>query len=630
MLSGAFAGVRNIERLKKLATRSLSAQAATAPAESSSEFYSQEYTEELPRQSNTTTIAHALESKPANSFIGSLSSIHFASTYNPRRTTRDELKHEINRLLRTGQHRAVLKTFDAWTSSDSVEEFQNLLSHDEFSYIMGELVYYQKGLQNRRGVGALSSQDSIKSDSDSAESWEYQQTIRKIYSNLLFRGEGYIYSRSKRNSLGVTHYDLNVKDYENLIQLEVNNAKLDLASKWFQRFEQQYPDNSHYSRMTYKLWLLRFVVYAIASPSNWTVIPTAVNTVKKDPVRAAFKSRKHWLVLFNEFAQKQYLISGNTHFTFDKDAITTLIYSIANSREPHQIYSMVKELWGIDEKGRMVSGFKKHLPDDPRYPDIDILRALVISLVYNYQAVSSMIFVNAFQEHYGVDVIEGSKHFWNSLFKWAELTSRFCEDKALQYFLRKTKTKLVTPGQRGNFTIQEAQKSPDFDYEGFLTFINDLQTQRRRLMDELWKCYKMCNAGFSPRVFVSYFAVLKESTDDEKIYEYLTEVASQLHLHSLSKDSYNQSVSEGTMVVIRDIYEQALRSLIDMKGLAGDLDVISVIIRKWTLDGDMKNSLQKFVESREAAYERSMRMKNEKKEAEIQEDADEGLLGIMV
>lgn len=622
-----------MNRLKHIKTRSFCAQTATPTSDSSAELLTRSFTEERPRKCEVKTIAGHLESRPASCFTGLLSSTHFASTCRPNRQTSDELKQEFKRLLKAGQYHTILRTLETWTASTAVKSFKDLLSPEEFSYIMSELVLFHQGLQSKCALkGVLSSKAGLAADMNEAANC--RESIRRIYSNLLFDGdaEQHIYSKSKRNSLGETYYSLSMKDYENLIVLEINSGKLDLASKWFQRIEQRYPNDSHYLKMTYNLWLLRFHVYSGGVPNNWEVKPTGINSTKKDPKRSVFRSGTRWVELFDEFSRNQLMILGNLQFLFDKSTVMTVVNSIAHSRDLNQLYRVIEEIWGINSEGSLCKGFRKPKSDDPCFPDIDIVKTVVIALIYNNQPVGGMKIVNAFQEHYDVDLRRNSKHFWDQLFRWSELTTRYSEFMALQYFIRSTKADIDGKFFDKNrfYSLEQAQKSPDFDYEGYLTFIADLQNQRARLVKELWTCYKASGTGFYPRVYLTYLTVLEESKDEKKIYGFLSEVAQELHLHLMHRDSYNYALTRKKVNELRKIYRRAATSIIEMKGMAGELEAIDFVIQKWALDGDMKQSLERYASKNESRYQK---LKKEREEVDLRQqeaEEEEKFLGLMV
>lgn len=576
------------------------------------------------------TIGSTIGASRSASFIGGLSQTHFASFHKPVTSDASLVKQEISALLQAKRFDALLKVLGRWTSQRGAE-WQHTLTHSELSHILAKLVAYQVGLLTKAGAAKLVDSASMHTSSRLAHAHSVRQKIRQVYGNLVF-GEGgvsHVYAREHRGRLQ-SAVNLSVRDYENLITLEVNNGKLDLASKWFQRFEQQHPDGTHYRHMTHRLWLLRFQVYGGALPALWTVEATDLYEVELNPRRSRLCAEQGWLEIFNDFISHQALMLGNQNYVFERSVLSAMLYSIAYSRNVDQLTKIIELNWGISTRGSMAPRFEKPRAGDPLYPNIDILKTIVVSMVYNKEYVRSMAYMNGFQDHYGINLgHSSSKHFWDLIFRWCEIQTRFSEYRALQHFIQKTATTLLKPADATEVgvTLQEAQRSADFDYEGYLKFVGDLRNQRTKLIGELWKGYHECQPGFSVRVYRTQLLLLTEHFDESRCYDFLSALAKQYHLHYVSLESFNRSMVEGRLAQICQLYGKGMKLLINAKGSNGDLGLISVIIDKWALDKRMHHKLSEWAASQQErflqnAHERRVSM-------EQSEEDDDGFLGLM-
>lgn len=612
MIRGALGGARKTGRLRKDVIRSFTIQRACM-AENQPE--------------KPTSISSILDKAPSHTFLKLLSSSFPKPSVAPVKNTSDEVKAKLINLLHSDQYNLVLSALISWTETHTAEEFRELLSPNEFSYVMEKLVNRQARIYRAMGTENVIRDDYSPLSPLALEAKDFRNGIRRIYSNVIFGGDKsqHIYHKDKRASLGDVQYDLTVKDYENLIQLELQNCKMDLASKWYLRFEQRYPDKSHYLRMSYNMWLLRFYVYGNAESRNWKVDGTLTNRGRRDRKRSMFLAHAHWLEIFNDFAKNQHLLLGNSQFMFEKSSILAVIGAMSHSKDLPQITKLIQDIWGIDSKGRILTTHKRPAKDDPCAPDVDLLSMIVVSLIYNDQTVMGLVYLNAFQEHYGVELGKDSKQLWDKVFDWAEFLSRFSEERSLQYFLRTTESKV---GSKVNPSLSKAKASPNFDYEGFLTFLADLQNHRTRLIDELWGCYKESGSVLSTRAYLSRYLVLRDARNEAGIFNFLKEVASELRFQLLPEDAYNFHMLVNPTKRLRALYERAVKTLIDLKGEAGELELIEVVVRKWAIDTEMKASLERYALDNLLRFETKRREREEREAIQEQEEAD-GFLGLM-
>lgn len=604
-----------------LFARAVASAAASSPAPTISHNIEETYI----------TSASDARSKPLKTtnsliFLSGLAKTHFASTHRPQPTEADLVKREISSLIKNKSYDSLARVLLKWTNVSSDATWQSVLTHDELSYLMNKIVNHQIGLITKAGTSVMVHHKGIQSLSSMAPARDLREKIRGIYSNLLY-GElrGHLYSRNRRNA--IASFRLNSVDYENLISLEVNNGKLDLASKWFQRMEQQYGHENHYNHMTQKLWLLKFQVYSGGLPSLWKVEPNDLYEVEVNPRRSRFKAEKKWLEVFDDFVSHQQLLLASSKVTFDVSLLTVMLSSMAYSHNVAQVTKLVEQNWGISSRGKMASNFAKPELGDPLFPNLELVQTIVVSMIFNKQYVAGLAYLNAFQKHYGIDLSE-SKHCWDQLFRWSEITTRFSEFRALHYFIKQTASTLYRPVDNGEvaITLEEAQRSADFDYEGYLKFVADLTSQRTKLIGELWKGYHQSQPGFSARVYLTYLRLLEENPLEETAYEYLSALALEHRLHGISGDSFNKSASNDTMHKIRTLYSKGMKALINQKGMNGELWQLEPLIRKWSLDGTMRERLSVWSVNQQPRFLEAI---NTKKLSITGEEEEEGFLGLM-
>lgn len=525
-------------------------------------------------------------------------------------TRKEVLKREIRMRVAAGRMDELLQLLVRWTQPKATVQWLEVLLQADLAHVLHKLVKYQVGLL----AGAASAELVLRSRSrgkfhlaDAARAH-----IRTVYSQLIFgRSGSHIYAKTHRHKWEPETYALTAQDYENLITLEVNSGKFDLALLWFRRMEQQFP-NTHFQTMTHSLWRLKLEVFGRAFPAYWKVPALGLYLPSLGPRRGLIVSARLWVDIFNEYVQNKPLGA-----LFDNNMAIAMLFSVGHSGNMDQFLRLLETYWGICANGQKVEGFMLDR-DSPLYPTVDVVRAAAVSLIFNRQFLNAMAVINAFQEHFSVD-LAGASYFWDQVVLWAERTTRYSDDQALKYFLRKTEVNL------GDVTLAEAQTSPDFDYEGYLTFIAELRQQRSSLIRELWKCFHECNTTFLPRVYKTYLTLLLEEQNEEECFEYLRELLSQRDAYAVSPHSFNQSVGAKTNAKISVIYSACLRHIVELKGVAGALGQIEPLIEKWSLNTAMEAKLKEFAAAEQPRY---LRMRNER-ETKKQEEEEDEFLGIM-
>ncbi|KAK6461385.1 mitochondrial ATPase expression-domain-containing protein [Scheffersomyces coipomensis] len=573
-----------------------------------------------------------------------------------------KLKHEIYKLLESNNVKAIADLFLQW-SEKSLSNLLESLTRQEFSYIIKRIIICQTGLLQRYALDTINEKtknsnpiisklhDDTRSNDKVSESRVLLDSIRKIYSNLIYTDhQDYIYQKSKRsnlyNSPNLTGYTLQVEDYENLIFMEYHNLKFDLAAKWFHRFELEHPEN-YRELMTFNMWLLKFKLHAGGSPLGWVSKSTNTFQYYRDPKFSGFKQARSYKSILNDF-----LIGTNQSiddFTLNNELAEVLIYSISYSGELNELYEFIELTYGINSKGELNPEFKRFDQDDSRYPNIKVLKAIIVSLSSHQEFFKSLKYITAFEDHYGVSINDRkSISFWEELFKGCDLSTKYNQRRSLAYYLQQTSKTDSNKVRRSSKTLQEVQQDVNFDYEGYLTFMDELKSERINTFNQLWTLYQQETGGhFSLRIYKLYFDYLKEELNEsseqteELYYSYLTCLLNQYHKFAINHDQQGFTTRDGFNFGKQNkidqsiglLYEQTMKSLIDYKWKATYAGQCIPLINKWSLDEEMNDKLMNWWKTIRAPRYREM---IEKKRVEFManlrnedKEDDESLLDLL-
>lgn len=578
-------------------------------------------------------IKNLLTELPSNSYINDVLEPGSKFVIGTTNISKNSLiKYEIYKLIHNGNYQELLQLMTNYVNLD-IMDIKSNLNQQEIAYIMRQLIEYQIKLLIQYATRTNKNQpDDIIENSQSRkkhidvkfiEVKRFINEIRNIYSNLIFDNKSnakhFIYDKSKRaNFFNTPHsYQLSILDYENLILLELRNNKLDLASKWFQRFEQQFGPNSN-EKFTLNLWILKLQTYCGGLPNLWKVDNSELYYTKAySSKRSNFKSEVPFITIFNDFLKfynPSLSQSNNNRYIIDKKFNQTLIHSIGYSRNLEYLRKYIELTWGINETG-LNKKFKLPKKSNLNYPDIDIIKAILISFSFNGQFYEAMKYINHFQNVYDIDTdsqLKSANSLWEQIFKWCDITTNFDEKRALQYYLQQSN--LVNPKKR-NVSIQEVQKDVNFDYEGYLTFIENLKNERITVHDQLWKLYLKTNSRFSLPIAHQYYKFLIEdinqnlSNINDQYFEFLTYLSNQYHRYNVPTNSFNKRHEvinrvNNTDDSIRNLYINVMKSFIDHKWKSTYAGQCQPLISKWSLDTQMKQELNDwFVSDRLPKYQ---------------------------
>lgn len=563
----------------------------------------------------TSSSSSSSSTSPSSAYLAGLLKSHLGSLVVSQTNEAHAAKNEILELVRTKNFALLIKLLLKVTSSGA--DLRVVFSNEDLLGILSSLVKYQLSLLSGSGSSKL-----IGATSNISHAHHVRDRIRNIYGNLIYGAPGkHLYSRDQRNHFKLVH-KLTARDYENLIELELGNGKLDLASKWFQRLETIFPEGQHYSKMTPRMWTLKWQVYGGGAPQFWVVEPNAVNSRGSNPRRSKLKYEKSGLLILEEYVKNASLGLGNAATLLSMDQLEALLYSVSYSGNTAQTKRLVESNWGITESGNAVPGFTCQ---PARTPTLSILHAIVVGMLKNHDFVAALTYLNAFQEIYNIDLGKKSANFWDSLFRWSELSTRFTESRSLQHFIKEANGDFRAL-DLSELTLAEAQKLADFDYEGYLKYASDLLNQRVRLVGELWKCYCQCSPRFSVKVYKTYLDVAAESKSDEMTFELLAQLALQHQLHLVPRDSYNLMMASARVQKIGLLYMQAMQTVLARFGMAGHSEGLAAVLDEWALDAAMKQELSEWLRTQQVAFEAADH--NRRAEA-LARDDDDKFLGLM-
>lgn len=539
-----------------------------------------------------------------------------------------QIKEKISLMVQENKYDDLLEALVVWTLPALAIPWNDVLTRNELSYLVGLLVVHQSKLLTKANSYKLSKDSSESFTSRHKSAHRYKKLIREIFANLL-KLEGHLYT--KRID---PQFDLQAKDYENIINLELRNGKLDLASQWFKHMETQYPNGQHYLKMTRQLWILKFKVLGGAQSLLWVVEGADLNDFNFNIRESFLVAESLWMQIFEEFSKYQMLLLGSSKIVFDNELVCAMINSIAYSKNIQQAYNIIQQNWGILPSGKLAAGFQKPAKDDPLYPDIEVLSTVVVALIFNQDFHSALAFINGFQVHYDID-LQSSKVFWDYIFRWSDSVTRFKEYRALQIYLKETKcTTVVAPTNESTLysALKHAQSSPEFDYEGYLDYVSRLKTRRLSLFKELWRCYRECVPGFSARPFETYFTLIKEVSDESLCYDLLSALSHEWQAYLVSEQSFNKMTSSDITNRIEHLYMKTMKLLLNIKGEAGAFSTLQSIVDQWSLDDRMRVRLEEWVNDRISHYTEVVKSRELRErldqEKEQRESEDEQLLSI--
>lgn len=543
------------------------------------------------------------------------------------------IKHELFKLMEGKKFPELLQLMSQYVRIETVD-IRNQLSREEISLIMRSLIDHQVSLVKS------SARNKSKNNQTFKEPMLFLQGVRKLYSKLLFKEDSdHIYELTRRAQFFTTphNYKLSVLDYENLILLELKNMKLDLASKWFQRFDEQFGLNSN-NHLTLNLWILKLQLYSGGIPHTWISRNTKFKQGNEyNPRKSHFKAKIPFNNLLADFLKSfkpTELNQLNNHSILTSEFHETLIYCIGYSGNLDYLRKYIQAVWGIDKNGK-IGSFTLPSAENTEYPTINTLRALTTSFSYNNEFFEAMKYINYFQSVYKIDtdgITKSSNSLWSQVFKWSGITTDFEERPVLHYFL--AETKLLR--QNSAKLIKDLQKDVNFDYEGYLTFVKKLKDQRIFVHEQIWELYCNTKSDYSNSIAHFYYKFLIEDNSkdipnlEQKYYDFMIYLLNQYHKFHVRKASFNRRREithqvNSTDVQIRDLYQQVLQALINIKWKATFAGQCEPLIWKWSLDQKMDMELSEwFTLEILPVYEEMIEQKRHEKLVELRtEDKDE-------
>ncbi|KAI5968143.1 hypothetical protein CANMA_002566 [Candida margitis] len=554
--------------------------------------------------------------------------------------TRDsQIKNELIMLTEQKSFKKLANLLETWSMHD-IDGMVKTLGRETLAQYLNLIIkenrkrYVKKFSQSpiQKSSRSMKITDKQRDPSDFIVEGQLTRQIRNTYRNLIYnsRNEHFYHKERSQDIYSGNHltgYKLTPSDFENLMELELGNYKLDLASRWFHIFCKQYDVGQWKQQMTPKLWTLAFKIDGMGDNKFWTIKATELSSYYKNPLRSRFKPRMKF-----GLSDVKYGL-----YDLDLEFHTAVIQSLAYAGQLNDMKSYVSRIWNVDKNGNSDSLSTKVSRESHLYPNTSLLTALFVSLAYNGEFFAGIKYINAFQLAY--DQIENvqrdNKVFWEQVFKWANISTLFEENQALKYFLTKSNYSRGT-----NVDLKDAQNDASFDYEGYLQFIESLKSERVKTFDQLWKIVQNDEEQlpFSTVIYKTYLDVLKENEkkkeQEQKLFDYLSCLLKEYMRHNIRSNSFTKRSGLGFVptndksVSIRVLYTEAMKSLIDVKGTTTFLGQMQPLIDKWSIDESMKNDLQAWTASRMPIYRKDLEAKREEFMNNLTQD-DESLLELM-
>ncbi|EGW31783.1 uncharacterized protein SPAPADRAFT_62380 [Spathaspora passalidarum NRRL Y-27907] len=409
------------------------------------------------------------------------------------------------------------------------------------------------------------------------------------------------------------------------------NRKLDLAAKWFRTFKRESPYD-YVGKMTPKMWILVFQIYSGGNLHLWELKSTELASIRYDPKNSRFVDSIKSNDLLADFRK-----SGLQVAEMGLEFHETLICSLGYEGKLSQLFNFIESVWGVDETGKIISDDVKLKPNDSRYPTMNTVISIFSSIAYNGHFFDAMKFVSEFQKSYEITGSNAlDKRFFDSIFSWCDMSTKFEEDRALSYFLRQTNVKT-----NGTPTLNEISNDVNFDYEGFLEFVKKLKQERNQAFQQLWDIYQTDEIDFNHSIYSTYLNYLKEGIADnleQKYYDYLSALLRQYQAYHTTSQSFNRRANLGFEPVnekhqsVYILYQAAMKELIDIKGKSLYIGQCQPLIDEWSLDTAMKQQLSDWFKHEKLNQFKRLR---EKKRQEFmmtlkkEDDEDDSLLSLM-
>lgn len=569
---------------------------------------------------NSSTIQQILKNLPSAKLTESyrLSSVLLSDIHSSNNSRDDQIRQELVLLRDQRDYPNLIKILEVWSSKD-IKGMMKVLGHETVSNYLGEIISFGH-LSIFRHYNLTPILNSIKVHSSSRSKRKFTphditKSIRNIYSNILYdtnKSREHIYDREKRKDIyasgNLTGSKLSVSDFENLIRLELSNFKVDLASRWFKLFRKyQGGDELYKLKMTPELWKLVFRMEAGGDNKLWIIKPTELSNISYNPMY-----RRGYIGQHVNFSIQD-IQDSSVWSDLDLEFHGCIVQHFGYNGKIDILKKYVETIWGINSKGQL-SGTKLS-KFDRLYPDLKFLSSLFVSLAYNGEFYYAIKYVNNFQKIYDeMDNTQlANKNFWERVFHWANISTSFTEENALKYFLKQSN--YIGEGVE-SLTLQELTNDVDFDYEGYLQFLNKLKVERCDIFNQIWQIIHQEeeNFGFSNYIYKLYLNFLKEHIipteveTEQKYYDYLSILLKKYQLYHVDAKSFTKRGNLGFFPTndidksIRVLYTDALRALIDYKGEQLKIGHIEPLINEWSLDNEMRLELEDWVANDRIKY----------------------------
>ncbi|CAI5758150.1 unnamed protein product [Candida verbasci] len=498
-----------------------------------------------------------------------------------------KIKQEIIKLAENYDFKNLCVVFNAWSESN-LDAMIGTLGRSQISYYLNLIISnYKKNLiANYKISPVLKSLNRVKLQKSIDKNLpithkEVRDNIRKIYNRLIFNDDSHLYDKSKKFK---EVQNLLISDYENLIEFELNNFKPDLASFWLKKFQKQYNQD----QITSKLWELIMKLENLGDFRIWDIYPNReLSDLRINNKFCYYRNNKTFLDI-NCIPNKSDL---------SLDFHISVVYYFGYTKQLKNLFSYLEIILGINSQGERTGTILDST--HKLFPDVKFLIALFQSLILNLEFYQTINFINKFQNLYNINPTMYEKcKIYEMIFKWANLKTHFIESKALKYYCKEIgMDQSISPN-----SLKDAQNNINFDYEGYLQFIEKLKQERIETFKQCWNLIKNDDEfPFSSLIYKTYIDYYLKEQEVENInesdyYEIMRNLQLKYEKYFIDSQSFTSNSSIRIDKQIITIYTEILKDFIEIKFKQFKFGQIIPLINEWSLDDEMIMELKSWIQ----------------------------------
>ncbi|GMM38613.1 hypothetical protein DASC09_059520 [Saccharomycopsis crataegensis] len=312
--------------------------------------------------------------------------------------------------------------------------------------------------------------------------------------------------RLTRDFFGIFNSDpkfneqLTIADYEQILKMELANDKPDKAYRIIKAIEKKFPIDDDKVIIDTGFWNLKFKTLVCASPKFWQYKNSRFP--KSGAIPAGYQNWKGKLpfeINLPRLLQEFTTLSESGRLVPNLETHTNLILALGYNGSIDLLRNQLKSIWGvapgIEDKSELVNLSK----DDPLYPDIEILKAVVTAFSFNSEYLEAIAYLSEFDTKYNFHDVKVSGKpavgsIWEICFKWADYNTKLPSEASL-----KDNADLFGDEESAIDNVDE--------------FLDKISQERAVLLDNIFNSYLATTNGNSPttRILNMRFRQLKQS-----------------------------------------------------------------------------------------------------------------------